>query len=204
MFEPAVPFCARVLSRFSLAATFATLFVGRSPPLHAQVVTRVSVGPAGEEANDVSQESRISADGRFVAFTSLASNLVLMPRRPVVQVFVRDLANGTTEIVSVATSGAVADASSWDSALSTDGRFVAFSSDATNLVPDDTNGATDVFVRDRLAGTTERVSTFTRGEQGNFTSGAPAISGGGRFVAFESLADNLVVSDTNNVRPISS
>ena len=84
-------------------------------------------------------------------------------------------------------------------AISADGRFVAFRSDATNLVPGDTNGATDVFVRDRQTGTTRRVSVGPGGAQGNGGSFMPAISADGRFVAFESSATNLVPGDTNDM-----
>ena len=88
---------------------------------------------------------------------------------------------------------------SFDPAISADGRFVAFSSDATNLVPGDTNGTADVFVRDRQTGTTRRVSVGPGGAQGNGDSVDPALSADGRFVAFESDATNLVPGDTNGV-----
>ena len=110
------------------------------------------------------------------------------------------LAGGKTERVSVASDGAQGDGPSFDPATSADGRFVAFISHATNLVPGDTNGRDDVFVRDRQAGTTELVSVGAGGAQANGSSGdfgRVAISADGRFVAFDSSASNLVPADTN-------
>src|SRR5207245_10503824 len=107
------------------------------------------------------------ADGRFVAFVSFATNLVAGDTNGATDVFVHDRQTGTTERVSVASDGTESNAASLGSALSADGRFVAFQSDATNLVAGDTNGATDVFVRDRQTGMTERVSVASAGTQAN-------------------------------------
>jgi Tol biopolymer transport system component len=117
-------------------------------------------------------------------------------------VFVRDRQYGTTERASVATGGAQADGGSVGASISTDGRYVAFWSDATNLVPDDTNGATDVFVRDRQLGTTERISVRSDGTQADGSSDAPSISAAGDRVAFESVARNLVSHDTNGAMDV--
>ena len=106
-------------------------------------------------------------------------------------------AHGTTERVSVSSGGAQGNGDSFDPAISADGRFVAFGSDATNLVPGDTNNAYDVFVRDRQTGKTQRVSVSSGGAQGN-DSARPGDLAGGRFVAFWSRATNLVPGDTNN------
>lgn len=104
----------------------------------------------------------------------------------------------TTERISVSTAAAQGDGPSLlHGVLTPDGRFVAFQSEATNLVTGDTNGARDVFVRDRSLGTTTRVSVTSVGGQGNGASSAPAISADGRFIAFESVATNLVAGDTN-------
>jgi len=116
-------------------------------------------------------------------------------------VFVRDRRTGTTERVSVGQGGVQGNGSSEYPALSADGRFVAFVSWASNLVPGDTNDEEDVFVRDRRTGKTERVSLGPNGIQGNGDSGGiytPALSTDGRFVAFDSEASNLVPGDTNN------
>jgi Tol biopolymer transport system component len=159
---------------------------------------RVSVGPLGVQGNGSSDFPAISTDGRFVAFQSSARNLVPGDTNGFAQdVFVRDRQTRTTELVSVATSGAQGNNGSNFPAISPDGRFVAFESEASNLVPSDTNRQRDVFVHDRQTGRTERVSVSTGGVQGNDFSQSPAISANGRFVAFESFASNLVSGDTN-------
>src|SRR5947199_169142 len=108
----------------------------------------------------------------------------------------------TTERVSVASGGTQSNGASLGSALSADGRLVAFQSDATNLVVGDTNGRTDVFVHDRQTGTTERVSVASDGTQANNVSTYPALSADGRFVAFHSTATNLVAGDTNGATDV--
>ena len=149
---------------------------------------------AAVPTNEESQDPAISADGRFVAFDSFASNLVAGDTNGVVDVFVRDRVAGATERVSVSSSGAQANGSV-SAAMSADGRFVAFSSD---LVAGDTlEDLDDVFVRDRVAGTTKRVSVSSTGAQANDSSKSPAISADGRFVVFGSGASNLVAGDTN-------
>jgi len=159
---------------------------------------RVSVDSVGAQANDGTDDApAISTDGRFVAFASWASNLVAGDTNARVDVFVRDLQNGTTERVSVDSTGGQGNAASGRPSISADGRFVAYESDASNLVIGDTNGSSDVFVHDRATGTTERVSTDSTGAQANSFSLYGAVSGDGRFVAFTSSASNLVASDSN-------
>jgi len=158
---------------------------------------RVSVGGDGRGGDGLSAGAALSGDGRFVAFASLASNLVPDDTNGVADVFLRDRAAGTTERVSVGADAAQADGSSFGQvSISADGRFVAFRSFAANLVADDTNGVTDVFVRDREAGTTERVSVGVHG-QGAGMSFWPSLSADGDAVAFASAADNLVAHDAN-------
>src|SRR5438067_1413738 len=157
---------------------------------------RASVSTAGRQANMQSTSEVISANGRYVAFISFATNLVPGDTNGFRDVFVRDLFTRTTSRVNVSDTGAQADDDT------TDGRYVAFNSHATNLVPGDTNAAPDVFVHDRFTGTTTRESVSGTGEQANGPSAAGlasglAISGDGRFVAFESSASNLVPADTN-------
>jgi Tol biopolymer transport system component len=142
---------------------------------------RVSVDSSGAELAAASARPALSSDGRFVAFVSLFPRL---DGSSVGVVFVRDRRSGTTERVNVARDGG--DASSDEPAISADGRFVAFRSAAANLVARDTNGVSDIFVRDRLAGTTERVSVGSLGGQSAGDSFDPAISADGRFVAFRS------------------
>jgi Tol biopolymer transport system component len=140
----------------------------------------------------------ISADGRFVAFASSATNLVRGDRNQTVDIFLRDRVAGTTERVSLTGRRTEANGGSELPALSPDGRFVAFTSFADNLVAGDTNFAGDVFVRDRQAATTERVSVNSNEEQANASSGGAALSADGRFVAFGSDASNLVPGDVDD------
>jgi Tol biopolymer transport system component len=163
---------------------------------------RVSVGPHGRQSDNASQGAAISADGRFVVFQSDATNLVRGGGNGQIGVYVRDRARGVTELVSVGPRGTRADDASFIGAISADGRLVAFGSFADNLVPDDTNGSFDTFVRDRLRGTTERVSVASDGTQGNGGSGGPSISANGRYVAFSSEATNLVPGDTNRTEDV--
>ncbi|MEG4579135.1 calcium-binding protein [Microcoleus sp. MON1_C5] len=166
--------------------------------LSTNTTTGVSVDSAGNQANGSSLDPSISADGRFVAFSSNAANLVPGDTNNNYDIFVRDLSNNTTTLVSVSSNGARANGFSSLSSISANGRFVAFSSDAANLVPGDTNNNYDVFVRDLLTNTTTRVSVSSSGEQGFGDSISPSISADGRFVAFSSSAANLVPGDTNN------
>jgi Tol biopolymer transport system component len=156
------------------------------------------VGPAGEQADGRSDRPALSADGRYVAFSSSATNLVASDNNSTGDVFVRDRETGTTERVSIAYNGLETDLPSGSPTLSAGGRWVAFDSTATNLVPGDTNGTGDVFVRDRQTGATRRVSVGPGGIEGNGDlGGRGAISATGRFVAFFSEATNLVPGDTN-------
>lgn len=158
---------------------------------------RVSVATGGGEGNSNSWYPSISVDGRYVAFTSLASNLVPGDTNGTWDVFVRDRQSATTERVSVGGGGLQGNLGSYTPSISSDGRFVAFESLATNLVPGDSNGISDVFVRDRLTSTTERVSVDSGGSQGNAPSASAHISADGRYVAFTSVSTNLVPGDTN-------
>src|SRR5581483_5027731 len=161
---------------------------------------RVSVGAGGAEANGPSATDSapaLSADGQIVAFASEASNLVAGDTNNAEDVFVYDRAAGTTTRVSVGPGGAQAGGDSYDPAVSGDGRYVAFASDAADLVPGDTNRATDVFVHDRVAGTTTRVSVGPGGAQAGGVSSKPSLSGDGRVLAFLSDAPDLVAGDTN-------
>ena len=233
--------------------------------LETTTMERISVNSAEEQqlgpgADQSSTNTSMTPDGRFVAFTSGATNLVVSDTNGISDVFVRDRTLGTTERVSVATGGgqlagvgsgfngtpsisddgryvaffsrsativetgtsadifvhdrvsatteridvpngggaATGAGGSFEPSISADGRYVAFHSPHTNLVALDTNGVRDIFVRDRLAATTERVSVASDGtEASGGDSLFPAISGDGRYVVFTSLAANLVVNDTN-------
>ena len=158
---------------------------------------RVSVDSGGIQGNGDSAYPSISGDGRYVAFSSAASNLVPGDTNNAYDVFVHDRQLGTTERASVDSGGAQGNFASTNPVLSTDGSCVAFLSVANNLVAGDSNGHEDVFVHERLTGATERVSVSSAGVQTNSSSYVPSISADGRFVAFDSLATNLVPLDTN-------
>jgi Tol biopolymer transport system component len=185
----------------------------------ANTTRRVSVNSVGGESNGASTEPAISGDGRYVAFESQATNLlgidptfqddpksIINPEgkldtgdtNDVPDVFVHDLATGSTELVSVSAAGQQANEDSYAAAISGDGRYVAFVSLATNLVPGDTNRVREVFVRDRTAHTTIRVAMSDTGVQGNKLSVMPALSRDGSVVVFASDASNLVLGDTNS------
>jgi Tol biopolymer transport system component len=186
------------------AATIATalLTVGVSSPLlAAQQTTRVSVDANGVEANNTSKNPRISADGRFVVFESVATNLVPNDTNHTTDVFVKELATGAIERVSVSTAGVQGDDYSIAPAISSDGRYVVFESRATNLIATDTNGFPDVFLRDRQAGTTIRVSVSSTGAQGNLGSHTPVISADGSIVVF-ATENGFVSKDTNSTTDV--
>src|SRR5205085_941269 len=121
-------------------------------------IQRVSVDAAGNQGNSGSARPSLSADGRFVAFSSVSNNLVPGDTNDVEDIFVFDRQTSTIQRVSVDVGGNQGDNHSRFSSLSADGRFVAFSSYATNLVPGDTNAVKDIFVFDRQTGSIQRVS----------------------------------------------
>ena len=166
--------------------------------LSTNTTTRVSVSGASNPGNGDSSNPSISADGRFVTFSSKASNLVPGDTNNKEDIFVRDLSTNTTTNISVSGAGNQGNGDSGFSSISADGRFVAFSSEASNLVPGDTNNKEDIIVRDLSTNTTIRVSISDAGNEGNGLSYIPSISADGRFVAFSSDAANLVPGDTNS------
>lgn len=163
---------------------------------------RVSVASNGTAGNDWSFLGQISADGRFVCFTSFASNLVPGDSNGTVDAFVHDRQTGQTTRVSVSSAGQQGNGPSGAYAISADGRFVAIASHATNLVQGDTNGSMDAFVHDRLTAQTTRISIATDGQQGNGASVAYALSADGRYAVLESDASNFVANDTNDTLDI--
>lgn len=181
---------------------FALCITGLLLTMPVSATELVSVNAAGTDGgNDQSHIGVISADGRFVAFTSLADNLVDTDSNHTRDVFVRDHQTGVTKLVSVNAAGT--DSGNDGSNLrdiSADGRFVAFDSFASDLVDTDTDHTGDVFVRDMQTGITKLVSINAAGtDSGNAYSWNPKISADGRFVAFESFANDLVdTNDANN------
>ncbi|MBZ0320393.1 MAG: hypothetical protein K8L91_28530 [Anaerolineae bacterium] len=166
-------------------------------------VQLVSVSTEGVKANNLASDPSISADGRYVAFVSDATNLVAGDSNAQSDVFVHDRQTGQTSRVSVGAGGTQATGGrSVDTSISADGRYVAFLSGATNLVAGDTNATEDIFVHDRQTGQTTRVSVATGGTQATSNSLDPVISADGRYVGFESFATNLVAGDTNGVKDV--
>jgi Ca2+-binding RTX toxin-like protein len=157
----------------------------------------ISLAPGGGGANAASWEADVSAGGRYVAFVSSASNLVANDTNDADDVFWHDTATGETRRISVSSEGREANGGSRDVSVSADGRFVLFTSDASNLVDGDTNQASDIFLHDTATGATTRVNLAGSGAQANLESSRAAMSGSGLRIAFESKATNLVAGDTN-------
>jgi Tol biopolymer transport system component len=166
-------------------------------------ISRVSVASGGFEADQGSDVTSISADGRFAAFVSTATNLVVGDTNDAPDVFVHDLSTLKTMRVSVASDASEANGGSGTHhiAISGDGQVVAFTSEASNLVPDDTNGYSDVFAHHLATGQTTRVSVTSEGLESPYGGQFPSISDNGRFVAFEA-SDGLVPGDDKNSQDI--
>jgi Tol biopolymer transport system component len=164
--------------------------------------TRVSVDSNGNEANGGSGYISINADGQYIAYYSYATNLVANDNNGYPDVFVHDRLSGETTRISVDSNGNEANNHNGAPSINADGRYVAFYSDSTNLVANDTNGRGDVFVHDRLSGETTRISVDSYGNEGNNWSYTPSINADGRYVAFQSEASNLVANDTNGCNDV--
>lgn len=164
--------------------------------IQAGNVTRVSIASDGTQGNYSSFTPAISTDGRFVVFSSYAFNLVDGDTNNEVDVFLHDRDTGLTERVSIASDGSQAIGSSWEPAISANGRFVAFQSIANNLASTDTYIGEDIYVHDRQTGQTELVSISSEGNQGEGDSYRPSISADGRYVAFESYS-HLTSNETD-------
>lgn len=166
-------------------------------------LTLVSLGTDGTPANDdIDITAQMTPDGRFVVFLTAANNLVQGDTNGTYDVFVRDLVNKETTMVNLGANSEQANADAYFSGISDDGRFVCFSSDATNLVNGDTNGKVDIFVRDLEQKRTALVSLAPDGTPADDNSYWPVISGDGRYIAFVSEAHNLVESDNKDVADV--
>jgi uncharacterized repeat protein (TIGR01451 family) len=196
----------RILTVMGLLLAGSTLVPAQSPSAILELISVSSTGVQGNNDSGTSgftspsnDRASITPDARFVAFMSFADNLVAGDTNQFADVFVRDRITGTTERVSVGSKGEQGNGHSGlilasGATISDDGRFVAFASEASNFAKGDVNGNADVFVRDRLTGTTELIS---RGLDGLPATGdTPVISGDGHIVAFRSSSDTLV-SDGN-------
>lgn len=206
--SPSISADGRYVSFTSLADNLVSGDTNNAPDIFVHdrqsgQTSRMSVSSKGAQAkNGASLSSSISANGRYVAFVSLAANLVTGDTNNFWDVFVHDRQSGQTTRVSVADGGTQGNNNSSEASgdfpsISADGRYVAFTSRASNLVAGDTNNVQDIFVRDRLNGQTTRVSVAGGGAQSNNDSKYPSISADGRYVAFTSYASNLVADDTN-------
>lgn len=162
--------------------------------LDLDLTERVSVSSGGAQVNADVTGLDVSGTGRFVAFSTLASNLITADGNGLEDIYLRDRTNGTTVLVSRTPAGAAGNGTSQGPAISDDGRYVAFWSSASNLVAGDTNGVGDVFVFDRISSAVARVSIDSSGAQADGPSFPPAISSSGRYVAFTTRASNIGAS----------
>ena len=203
--EPSISSDGRFVAFHSRGTNLVDLgpFVGPSQifvrDIHTGEVILASMNNAGQPNDADASEAAISASGRFIAFTT-PGNLTGDDFFGIDDVYVYDRDTGETELVSVASPGVGGDLESGRASISADGRYVAFTSNATDLVVNDTNDAEDVFLRDRVAGTTTRISTGPGGVERNgisFIRSGPVISGDGAFVVLESDSDNFIANDTN-------
>lgn len=186
----------------ALLGSLLLVVAGVIVPGHADLLApgrtqRITIGYQGDPANNDSLNASMTDSGRFVSFSSRASNIVAGDGNEATDIFLTDVVLGVTERISESPVGEEAGVGAYGApAMTPDGRFVAFASWAMNLVPGDGN-ALDVFVKDRQGGTLERMSVSTAGEPGNDESFAPSISADGRLVTFMSYATNL---DEGNAR----
>lgn len=170
--------------------------------LDAHTLTRVSLSTAGDEPNADTQGMGVSEDGRYALFTSTATNLVVGDANARRDLFLRDTLLNTTTLVTVSSAGVQASGDTFTGAISGDGRYIAFGTNATNLVAGDTNSNYDVFVRDTMFGTTTRVSLTPAGLQSTGGSSAPDISPDGRYVAFTVTGSDMFPGDTNGANDV--
>ena len=169
-----------------------TLVVTAPATTPVQLASKSSSGVQANSASSVSSNS-VSADGRYVVFSTSATNLVTGNTHNYPEIYVRDLQSSATTAVSVSSSGVLADSYCYGGSISANGRYVVFWSDADNLYSGTVyNGNAGVYVRDLSSGTTEREDIATDGTPGNGNSSGAAISADGRFVVFVSNSSNLI------------
>ena len=172
-----------------------------APTIELVSAARGGGGGTGDSSAGTEKGLDVSADGRYVVFSSYATDLVAHDTNNQRDVFVRDTRTGRTRLVSVGVGGAQGNGESREGSISADGRYVAFNSFATNLVPGDTNNSPDVFVRDLRTG---RTTLASAGPNGLADNGAhqPEISADGKHVVFTSGSTNLVADDTNGTEDV--
>lgn len=170
--------------------------------IQTEIVSRVSTTSASTQADGTNDGvAALSSDGHYVAFSSFAQNLVSGDANGTTDVFIKDTQTGSISRVSTGATGSEADGASQVTDISSDGRYVVFKSNATNLVAGDT-GATDIFVKDTQTGAITRVSTDMAGAQADADSNDARVSSSGRYIVFASEATNLVAGDTNSASDI--
>lgn len=169
-------------------------------PSPANILTRVSTAADGSQANGWSEASKLSPDGRYMVFSSSASNLVAGDTNGATDLFRKDLMTGQITRISTASDGTQANGATVgeEAHLSPDGRYVVFASSASNLVSGDDNNGSDIFLKDLATGAITRLSTRADGTEANRESGFAQFSSDGRYVLFQSEASNLVDGDTND------
>lgn len=161
-------------------------------------VRLISRGMSGEAGNGSSLRPHITPDGRYVAFSSEASNLVPDDSNAVYDAFLYDATAKALTLVSRAANGSAANGPSYSAGISDDGNHIAITSDASNLVAGDTNRTKDAFVFSRTTGSTTRVSLGPNGEESRKWSGIASLSGNGRYAIFWSDDKNFAPGDTND------
>lgn len=166
----------------------------------AQINVHSNGTPANQEDN--SGRIAINANGNYIAFDSIATNLVNNDTNGKRDIFLRDRTTNKTTRISTGLNGAQANGKSSDPAISATGRYIAFRSEASNLVEGDTNNFADIFVYDREEDTITRVNVSREGEQANSNAEMPSITANGRFVTFQSTAKNMILGDFNNTADI--
>jgi hypothetical protein len=165
-------------------------------------ITLVSTDSSGVQGPDGSEDPAVSGDGRYVVFRSFSDNLVAGDTNDLIDIFLKDTVTGEISWMSTDSNGAGGNDDCENAGISSDGRYVVFETFSDNLVAGDTNGWSDIFLKDTVTDITTRVSTDSNNTQGNGYSGFPAISSNGRYVVFYSYANNLVADDTNGVADI--
>ena len=160
---------------------------------------RASTDSTGVRGNNFSDQPAISADGRYVAFSSDSNNLLSNDVNGLKDVFLKDMQTGSVQLVSSNSTGMQGNEFAHRPSISGEGRYVAFESGASNLVANASNGVGDVFVKDLATGETRQVSESSTGVQGNRHSSWPSISSNGRYVAFATNSTTIVTPDANGL-----
>lgn len=171
--------------------------------INTGVTERISLSSTGEQADNHNRgRATLSFDGRYVAFQSSATNLVPNDTNNRDDIFLRDRVEGTTQRVSISSTGEQGNGHSQSTTISLDGRLVGFHSTASNFVTPDLYSNDDIFVHDLNTGITEQISRGMSGQDSDGNSEYATLSGDGQWVSFHSVSDNLVPNDTNGLNDV--